>query len=580
VRASGLTRRGKAGMVTVTMSDAPAGAIASGLWRRELGNYPRTGARVAYLAIVILATIMLYYELYIAGAVNVDIIADYGMTFSFYVYITVAANAIGAFGSLVAGLGDRYGRANLVAYGLVVSALLTLFAIPNAHGKWEFAVLLCLTGLIEGIILVATPALIRDFSPQHGRGAAMGFWALGPVVGSLVVAVVSSNTLGHLHPWQDQFVICGIAGLVVGVIALAGLRELSLPLRQQLMVSLRDRALVEARARGIDVRESMRHPWRQMLRPDVIGASLSSAVFLLVYFTAVGFFTVYFTTLHHYSLSRANSLGDWYWGADAVGLIVAGIVSDWLRVRKPFMVAGSVLAIVATIVFINLGTSASYGAIAVWIGLIAFGTAIAYAPWFASFTETLERVNPALTATGLAIGGWILRAVVAISIGIMPLVVTSMTPLVEYGPTTQVLAARYAQEVATAQAIDPATLAALNATPPAAAAETRAVGEISARFKINSADAIGLLLDLSKVPKADLNYLSAHGQAVANAESSAASQWKDWWAVCVGGMLFFLPFIPLVAGRWSPRKAREDAAEHARAVQAELDALAPLKEVP
>ena len=31
-------------------------------------------------------------------------------------------------------------------------------------------------GFVEGICLVATPALIRDFSPQVGRATAMGFW--------------------------------------------------------------------------------------------------------------------------------------------------------------------------------------------------------------------------------------------------------------------------------------------------------------------------------------------------------------------------------------------------------------------
>ena len=60
-----------------------------------------------YLAIVVLATIMLYYELYIGGAVSPNIIAGFGMTFPFYVYISVVGNAIGAFGSLLAGLADR-----------------------------------------------------------------------------------------------------------------------------------------------------------------------------------------------------------------------------------------------------------------------------------------------------------------------------------------------------------------------------------------------------------------------------------------------------------------------------------------
>ena len=40
-------------------------------------------------------------------------------------------------------------------------------------------------GFVEGVILVATPAMIRDFSPQVGRASAMGFWTLGPVPGSL-----------------------------------------------------------------------------------------------------------------------------------------------------------------------------------------------------------------------------------------------------------------------------------------------------------------------------------------------------------------------------------------------------------
>ncbi len=137
-----------------------------------------------YLGTVVLATIMLYYELYISGAVATNIIAGFGMTFKYYVYISVVSNAVGAFGSLLAGLSDRWGRANLVAYGLVITALLALFGIPNAHDKWTFAILTVIIGLVEGVILVATPALIRDFSPQLGRASAMGSWTLGLNVGS------------------------------------------------------------------------------------------------------------------------------------------------------------------------------------------------------------------------------------------------------------------------------------------------------------------------------------------------------------------------------------------------------------
>jgi MFS family permease len=556
--------------MTATISGTTTSGVVQGLWRRQIDHYPNTRTRMWYLAIVVLATIVLYYQLYIAGAVSPSIIADTGMTFPFYVYISVVGNAVGAFGSLAAGLADRWGRANLVTYGLLVVGLLVLIGIPNVSGKWEFAVLFCAIGLVEGVILVATPALIRDFSPQLGRASAMGFWTLGPVIGSLLVAVVSSNTVNHLGAWQDQFIIAGIFGLVVGVIALFGLKELSPRLRDQLMVSIRDRALIEARARGLDIEDSLRHPWRQMLHLDIIGSAFAISVFLLIYYTAVGFFTVYFTTLHGFSLSKANSIGDWFWAFDAAALILVGIISDRLRVRKPFMVLGAVGGIVMTIIFLNLGKSTSYGTFAVVISIIAVFLAITYAPWMASFTETVERRNPALTATGLAVWGWIIRVVIALSILILPSVVSSMTPLVTYGTQAAAIQAAYPQQVATLSVVDPKTLAALKADPSDTAAVTTAVGEIAKAFSIGPAAATARLLSVSKVPQADQVFLAEHGAAVSNASNAAAGQWKDWWWVCVGGMVVFLPFVLVMAGRWSPRRARQDAAEHDRQIEQEL----------
>jgi MFS family permease len=568
-----VARKGVDRMTATVNGTAATGAV-QGLWQRQLEHYPETRNRMWYLAIVVLATIMLYYELYIGGAVSPNIIAGFGMTFPFYVYISVVGNAIGAFGSLLAGLADRWGRANLVAYGLVITALLTLFGIPNAHDKWTFAILSVIIGLVEGVILVATPALVRDFSPQLGRASAMGFWTLGPVMGSLVVAVVSSNTVNHLGAWQDQYIITGIVGLVIGVIALFGLKELSPRLRDQLMVSLHDRALIEARARGLDVEAAMgRSPWRQMMHLDVIGSAFAISVFLLVYYTAVGFFTVYFTTLHGFSLSKANSIGDWFWAFDAGVLIIIGIISDRVRVRKPFMVIGAIGSIVFMIIFLNLGATTSYSTFVVVISLLAAFLAIAYAPWMASFTETVEKHNPALIATGLAVWGWIIRVVIAVSVLILPSVISSMTPLVTYGSQAATISAQYAPQLATLASIDPQTQAALQASPSDTAAQAKAVGEIATTFKISPADATTRLVALSKVPQADLVFLGEHGKDVQNAAASAPGQWKAWWWVCVGGMVLFLPFVFVMTGRWSPRKARQDAEEHERKVQEELAAL-------
>src|SRR5712691_11300167 len=225
---------------------------AASLTKRQLDHYPDTRARVMYLAITVLATITLYYELYVGGSVSTLILTNLNMSFTFYV-ITLAFGAlIGAAGSLFAGITDRLGRANLVVFGLFFTAVFVAFILPAATDKWTFTIESVVVGFVEGVCLVATPALIRDFSPQVGRATAMGFWTSGPVLGSLIVTAVGTLTVPAAiavsdtrHVWTHEYVICGVAGLVVFLVALIGLRELSPNLRDQLMVTMHDRALIE-----------------------------------------------------------------------------------------------------------------------------------------------------------------------------------------------------------------------------------------------------------------------------------------------------------------------------------------------
>src|ERR1700723_1886635 len=228
----------------MTTTAETAAVPSGGRWknavgRRQLYHYPNTLPRLGYLAIVVLTTIMLYYLYYVEGAVTPLLLPYYHMSFQFFLYLLVVSNAIGAFSAFIGGLSDKIGRANLTIYGTVVVALVQLLAIPHIHDKWGFAAAYCVIGFVEGVILVSTPALMRDFSPQMGRGVAMGFWALGPTMGALAASLVATHTLSHLSPWQDQFIISGLVCLGVVIIAFFFLRELSPQLRDQLMVSER-----------------------------------------------------------------------------------------------------------------------------------------------------------------------------------------------------------------------------------------------------------------------------------------------------------------------------------------------------
>jgi MFS family permease len=437
--------------MTAATADPVSGqrGFASSLIHRQLDSYPETRTRVMYLAITVLATITLYYELYVGGSVSTVILTNLHMTFTYYVLTLAFGNLLGAFGSLFAGLTDRYGRANLVVFGLLFAAIFVAFILPAATNKWVFTIEGFVVGIVEGICLVATPALIRDFSPQVGRATAMGFWTSGPVLGSLIVAIVGSQTLPAVlnvqsRIWTKEYHICGYVGIAVFLIAFFLLRELSPQLRDQLMVTMRDRALIEARAKGIDIEAALKQPFKQLLKTDVILSSFAVAVMLLIYYALVGFLAIYVTSVFGFTLKQANGLGNWAWAFNAGAVILIGVFSDRLRVRKPFMLVGGAGAAVMLVIFLlQAGHHPTYYTMAAILAIMLFFLGVAYTPWMASFTETVEDRNPALIATGLAIWGWVIRLIVFASFLLLPLVINSVTPLVSYGSQVQAYAAQY-----------------------------------------------------------------------------------------------------------------------------------------
>ena len=79
------------------------------------------------------------------------------------------------------------------------------------------------------------------------------------------------------------------------------------------------------------------------------------------------------------------------------------------------MVVGGVGAAVMLVLFLlqsKAGAHPSFSTIAAILAIMLFFLGVAYTPWMASFTETVEHRNPAAVATGLAIWGWIIRVVV------------------------------------------------------------------------------------------------------------------------------------------------------------------------
>jgi MFS family permease len=574
------------------------------LFGHQIDEYPGTGRRSGYLAVAVLATIVLYYTYYTQTGVTPNILRSYHMSFSFYVWVVIVSNLLGAFASLPASKTDKLGRANVIIYGLLIIGLLVTFGVPNAGSEWSFAIVISAIGLIEGAILVATPAMVRDFSPQLGRASAMGFWTVGPVAGSLITSIVANRTLSHFVDWQSQFIISGITALVVFGIALFFMKDLSARLRDQLMVSTQDRMLVEARARGLSVAEvkaASEHPWSQIAKWDLVGSSFGIAVFLLIYYAAAAFFTIFYSVTFQnpngtsLSTAQVNGLNQWFWGGDIVALIIVGALSDRLRVRKPFMLVGTLGAIATLIVFLGFAGHPHTGidTLIITSVILAFCLSLAYAPWMAGYTETVEAKNPALVGTGLALWGWILRLVVGISFIFLPVVITSVNPVVDNQPVAVhvidgvpmqnfVVVHKASVDFATAHA---ALLKKINPYTKLLTQYTKHhTGAVLAELEKD----LGLptLLEVTKLKAplsrlvtpytAQLDYLSAHQSqflALTAAAHKSPKQWQHWFWVDIVGMVVFIPTIWLTRGRWSPKRAKQDEDEHERAVAEELDRL-------
>ncbi|WP_157951358.1 MFS transporter [Rhodococcus opacus] len=573
------------------------------------------------MTIAVLATVVLYYQLYLSGGVAVDIIADYGLTFKWFVFMNVAALVVAGVAAHLGGVTDRVGRANVVTIGLVIVGLISAVAIPMCGDRWSFATCFVLLNAAEGVILVATPALVRDFSPQLGRASAMGFWTMGPVLGSLVVtAVVGSGS--NAGDWQSHYVVAGICGIVVAALSVPFLKELAPALRDQVMIEARDRALLEARVKGMDTEQGLERPTREMLKPDIVLSSVAISMFLLFYMAMVGFGPTYFEVTFGYSQAQANNVLVWAWAANIAGLMIAGFASDRLLVRKPFMLVGSAIALVVLVVFISLATrpETSYVMFVAVLVVMFFATGAAYVAWMAAYTETVERRNPALTATGLAVWGVIIRFVFAAFVFLAPFVVNTVSTIVDHGAAVAAIAggqsleltdeqnqavaaaaadgsiaermdqlrARYPEAVETLSSLPQAARAALDLQSANPEARDAAVAEIVKATGVSAESAGARLALIGDLPAADMEflirfspladpdvaaklaYVAEHGADVQAAIADGPAQWQRYFWIAAFGMGLFIPMIWLMAGHWSPREARKALRDHEIAVGREM----------
>lgn len=483
---------------------------------RQLDYYPVGAERKLRLALAVAATVILYYQQYTFGAVSSQTSAEFGMSFMFLAGGLALCNCVGAFGSLAAGVADRFGRTNVVVYGLIILSLLTAVAMPLTTDKWMYIFWSCCIGLFEGMLLVATPALVRDFSPQTGRATAMGLWAVGPAAGSLCATAIAAATLGAFNDaWQSQFILAGVIGLVLVLIALPFMKELSPALRDQTIVSESDSELLEVRAASGDVEVS--RSWKPLMRPAILLPAVGYSLVLLFYYTIVTVAPLMFGTGFGFTSTQSNTIVSVAWAFNIIIALFFGAVVDKYLVRKPWILLGALMCIVFQIVLLSMvGTDTSITVVGIVMACLAMSWSVFQIPWFAAYTETIEAHSPSLVASGMAIWAWVLRIVVTLSFLFVPQVVSSLTTLIQSDPTV-------------------------------------------AEFEAAQASGAPVSAELSD-----------QMATIATASEDVIGQWQLWMWIAVASAIVFIFTIPALTGRWTTTKAHEDREQHAAMREQEL----------
>jgi MFS family permease len=146
---------------------------------RELAHYPAAPARAWYLAVTLAIAVTLYSHAFVAVSVLPLLQRELGFTLQHFGVYFMLVFLVSAISALLGSLSDRLGRANLVVYGSILSALLTL-GVALTGTTISFFIAGWVLTFVEGVLQVTLLALVRDFSPRMSRAFALGFYSIGP----------------------------------------------------------------------------------------------------------------------------------------------------------------------------------------------------------------------------------------------------------------------------------------------------------------------------------------------------------------------------------------------------------------
>lgn len=223
-------------------------------------------------------------------------------------------------------ISDRASRKIVILAGLYVWSIVTGFTAICSK-VWQFVLVRGAEGLGETVYFPASMSLISDYHGKATRSKAMGFHQTSVYAGTIGGGVLA-GWMGEHFGWQSPFIVLGAAGVVLGVVLAAFIRE---PARNE----------AERRDLGPanDIPVEAPVPFTQFL---LTLFTTPSAVLLILAFlgaNSVGMvFLAWMPTFlyekFNLSLTSAAFMATVYLQlASMGGSMLGGVMADWMRAR-------------------------------------------------------------------------------------------------------------------------------------------------------------------------------------------------------------------------------------------------------
>jgi predicted MFS family arabinose efflux permease len=224
-----------------------------------------------------------------------------------------------ALGIPIARLADKGNRRNILVVCLSIwSAMTALCGLAHSYTY----LLLARIGVAVGEAGGSPPAhsMISDMFPQHRRATALGIYALGIPVGSMIGAL-AGGWMNDAFDWRTAFMLVGLPGLLLAVLVRLTLREpprgISEPVR-----------VVAGAAPPIG--DVFRLLWQ---RPSFRWLSISAGFQAFVSYGAGAWIPPMFERTHGWSSTQIGTALFWLGFASVIGTFAGGWFGDRLGRR-------------------------------------------------------------------------------------------------------------------------------------------------------------------------------------------------------------------------------------------------------